>query len=98
VLLVLLVEAQRRFEAEDEWWRDNRDAKELFVEEFTRTLERLISTPTTGQRYRRARGKLIQRVLMKKTNCHVYYFHDREHELIEVHSIWGARRERGPKL
>jgi hypothetical protein len=35
---------------------------------------------------------------MKKTNCHVYYFHDREHELIEVHSIWGARKERGPKL
>jgi plasmid stabilization system protein ParE len=98
VKLVLLVEAQRRFEVEDEWWRDNRDAKELFVEEFTRTLERLIATPATGQRYRRARGKLIQRVLIKKTNCHVYYFYDREHDLIEVHSIWGARRERGPKL
>ena len=23
-------EAQRRFEAEDRWWRDNRDAKEIF--------------------------------------------------------------------
>jgi hypothetical protein len=58
VQLVLLVEAQRRFEAEDEWWRNHRDAKELFVEEFTRALERLVSTPTTGQHYRRARGKL----------------------------------------
>jgi len=25
-----------RVEAEDEWWRENRDAKELFVEEFER--------------------------------------------------------------
>ena len=98
VKIVLLDEAQRRFEAEDEWWRENRDAKELFVAEFERVLEQLHSMPGIGQRYRLARGKLIQRVLMKKTGCHVYYFHDREHDLVEIHSIWGARRERGPKL
>lgn len=96
--IVLLDEAKLRFEAEDEWWRDNRDAKELFIDEFARTLERLSSTPEIGQSYRRARGKLIQRVLMKKTRCHVYYFHDRENDLVEVHSVWGARRERGPRL
>jgi len=98
VKIVLLDEAQRRFEAEDEWWRDNRDAKELFIDEFTRTLEQLRSTPEIGQRYRLARGKLIQRVLMKKTRCHDYYFHDRENDLLEVHSVWGARRQRGPTL
>lgn len=96
--VVLLDEAQRRFEAEDEWWREHRDAKELFVEEFAQTIEQLSSMPGRGQRYRLARGKLIHRVLMKKTGCHVYYFHDREHDLIEVHSIWGAHRERGPTL
>jgi hypothetical protein len=48
VKLVLLAEVQRRFEAEDEWWREHRDAKELFIDEFVRTLERLISTPETG--------------------------------------------------
>ena len=98
VNIVLLDEAQRRFEAEDEWWREHRDAKELFVEEFARTLEQLSATPGMGRRYRLARGKRILRVLMKKTGCHVYYFHDHERDLIEVHSIWGARRERGPKL
>ena len=96
--LVLLAEAQARFEAEGEWWRENRDATELFIEEFTQTLEMLASTPEVGQAYRVARGKLIQRVLMKKTGCHVYYFHDREHDLVEIHSVWGARRERGPTL
>jgi hypothetical protein len=32
--IVLLDEAQRRFEAEDRWWRENRDAKELFFTDF----------------------------------------------------------------
>jgi hypothetical protein len=54
--------------------------------------------PDAGQRYRLVRGQLIRRVLMKKTGCHEYYFHDRERDLIEIHSIWGARRERGPRL
>jgi len=54
----------------------------------------LSATPEVGQIYRDVRGKLIQ----KKTRCHVYYFHDREHALVEIHSIWGAVRERGPTL
>lgn len=98
VQIVLLDEAQRRFEAEDAWWREHRDAKELFVDEFTRTLEQLGASPGIGQRYRIARGQLIQRVLMKKTGCHVYYHHDRERELINIHSIWSGRSERGPRL
>lgn len=96
--LVLLEEAQRRFEEEDAWWREHRDAKDLFAEEFAAALEHVTTLPETGRRYRRTRGKLIQRVLMKKTRCHVYYFHDREHDLVEVHSIWGARRRRGPNF
>ena len=96
--VVLLDEAQRRFEAEDRWWRENRDAKDLFFAEFEEVLRQLSSMPNVGQRYRRARGKLIQRVLMKRTRCHVYYVHDSERDLVEIHSIWGARRKRGPTL
>jgi hypothetical protein len=66
VKIVLLDETQRRFEAEDEWWREHRDAKELFVEEFAQTLDQLASMPSKGQRYRLTRGKLIQRALMKR--------------------------------
>ena len=96
--IVLLDEAQRRFEAEDRWWRENRDAKELFFTEFQDVLRQLSSTPAVGQRDRRSRGQLIQRVLMTKVRCHVYYFHDREGDVVEIHSIWGARRKRGPTL
>ena len=96
--IVLLAEAQRRFEAEDEWWRENRDAKDLFLDEFEQTLKWIASNPERGQAYRHTRGKLIRRVLLKKSRCHVYYFHDREHEIVEVHTIWGAHRGRGPGL
>ena len=57
VKAVLLDEAQRRFEAEDEWWREHRDAKESFVQEFGQMLEQLSSVPGRGQRY----GTLLPR-------------------------------------
>jgi hypothetical protein len=96
--IVLLDEAQERFEAEDLRWRRHRDAKDLFVIEFEETLRQIASVPSVGQRYRRLRGKLIQRVLMRKTRCHVYYCQDMERDQIEIHSIWGARKRRGPSL
>jgi hypothetical protein len=37
-------------------------------------------------------------VLLKKTNHHVYYIFDPDRSSITVHSVWGARKERGPKL
>jgi plasmid stabilization system protein ParE len=98
VKIVLLEEAQRRFEAEDAWWREHRDAKELLLNEFEAALRQILSRPELGQHYRRTRGRLIQRVLMPKTRCHVYYAHDPEQKLIEVHTVWGARRGRGPQL
>jgi plasmid stabilization system protein ParE len=98
VKVVLLDEARRRFEEEDAWWRVHRAVHELFVEEFAKALEQVTTVPGAGQHYRQTRGKLIRRVLMRKTRCHVYYFHDRERDLIEIHSVWSARRKRGPKL
>ena len=96
--IVLLDEAQERFEAEDRWWREHRDATELFLTEFEDTLRQIAAAPGIGQLYRRSGSRLIQRVLMKKTRCHVYYLHDVERDVIEIHSIWGARRKRGPAL
>jgi plasmid stabilization system protein ParE len=98
VKVVLLVEAQRRFEAEDEWWRENRDATELFIDEFEETLDRLRVVPEIGRIYRSVRGKLIRRLLMKRTRCHIYNFHDPEHDIVEVHTVWGASCGTGPGL
>ena len=98
VQIVLLDEARERFKAEDSWWRLHRDSKELFVAEFGEVLRQIASAPGVGQRYRHSRGRMIQRILMKKVRCHVYYLHDTERDVVEILSIWGARRRRGPVL
>jgi hypothetical protein len=98
VKIVLLDEAHRRLEAEDDWWREHRDAQDVFIDELSETLEKLQVAPEVGQKYRLARGKLVQRVLMKKTRCHVYYIVDRDRGVLEIQTIWGAVRGRGPKL
>jgi len=70
----------------------------LLVEEFEAALHHLSTLPETGQRYRWARGKLVRRWLMKKTGCHIYYIYDGGRDLLEIHSVWGSRRRRGPRL
>ncbi len=96
--VLLLEEARRQLEAEDEWWRANRDHPEVVLEDFVDVLRDLTKIPEAGPTYRRSGGKRIQRVLMKRARCHVYYFHDRENDTIEIHSIWGAHRRRRPRL
>lgn len=96
--VILLDEAQRQFEQEDAWWRAHRDAQDLLTDEFDVALRHLSTLPDTGQRYRWARGRLVRRWLMEKTGCHIYYVHDAARNLLEVHSVWGARRRRGPRL
>jgi len=98
VKILLLDEARAQFEAQDAWWRENRDSKDLFIDEFEVTLMRIVNLPAVGQRYRWKNGCLIQRWLMPKTRCHIYYFHDSDTDILEIHSVWGARRKRGPKV
>ena len=59
VKIVILAEAQRQFETQDDWWREHRDAKELFVDEFEQTLALLSSTPEIGRAYRCYRASLL---------------------------------------
>ncbi|HVK74788.1 MAG TPA: hypothetical protein VM734_15775 [Kofleriaceae bacterium] len=96
--IVLLDEAQRQFELEDAWWRAHRDAQDLFLDEFEQALAHLSASPESGQHYRHHRGRSLRRWLMPKTRCHIYYVHDTGRDVLEVHSVWGARRGRGPAL
>lgn len=43
--IVLLDEARERFEAEDRWWREHRDTRELFVTEFEEVLRQVAAAP-----------------------------------------------------
>lgn len=47
--VLLLEEARRQLEAEDEWWRANRDHPELLLEDFVEVLRDLMKIPEAGQ-------------------------------------------------
>ncbi|OQX70289.1 MAG: hypothetical protein B6A08_00210 [Sorangiineae bacterium NIC37A_2] len=94
----VLKEARDQFRTQDTWWRQNRDATTLFVEEFLAALDQLTAAPEAGAIYIRRRERTIRRWPMPKTNCHIYYRYDRESECVIIYSVWSARRGHGPKV
>ena len=90
--------ALKEIERQGRWWITNRPGPVLlFVQELEQAFDLIKATPFLGSIYARKRDKAIRRVLMPKTKYHLYFRHDGP-ELIRVLSVWGARRERGPKL
>jgi hypothetical protein len=61
-------------------------------------MESLAATPKLGVVYHRPASDLIYRVLLPKTEQHLYYSIDEQADVVLVLTIWGARRGRGPKL
>jgi len=53
--------------------------------------------PKLGLVYETIRGKVIYRMLLGKRAQHIYYSVDAKAGIVIVHTIWGARRGRGPK-
>ncbi len=81
------------------WWRENRpDAEDLFDHELADVKEKLAGEPNPGTRYATVLGVVVYRVLLPKTQQHVYFSTDEQSDTRIVHSVWGARRGRGPRL
>jgi plasmid stabilization system protein ParE len=90
--------AQREADRADAWWRANRpDTADLFTHELLRVLALLRDNPNLGALYDAEHFEgPVRRILMKKTKCHVY--HGRLGDEAIILAVWGAQRERGPKL
>lgn len=90
--------AQREVDRHDAWWRTNRPgAPDLLIRELLHVLDRLRDNPTLGALYDAAHFEgPVRRVLMKKTERHVY--HGLFGDEVIILAVWGARRKRGPKL
>jgi plasmid stabilization system protein ParE len=83
--------------SEAAWWQKNRQSSpDLFDDEMAAAIEQIGAAPTLGAIYPSSFGRTVRRVLMPKTQNHVYYL-VREKEVV-VLSVWGAPRGRGPKL
>jgi hypothetical protein len=51
-----------------------------------------------GAVYKMRNGNQVRHVVLPKTDYHVYFEIDRDADWIMILVVWGARRERGPKL
>ena len=50
------------------------------------------------QQYGQIEGESVRRILMPKTEQHVYYTVDDAADEVVIETVWGARRGRGPRL
>lgn len=88
--------ARRHIRRERSWWLENRDHKAIFASELEVILEIVARLPGAGRLYNEAGIPGLRRMYLSKIACHIYYTFDDE-EVI-VRALWGARRERGPRI
>jgi plasmid stabilization system protein ParE len=96
--LVFTPEAEQQADECDTWWRENRDARDLFARELAGARTFLRESPNVGAKYTMLDGFSVRRVLLPKTGTHVYYSVDEDADLVTVLAVWGAPKGRGPKL
>jgi hypothetical protein len=90
--------ALREIERATRLWRENaRHDAELFAVELGEAFERIRKWPYAPTVVRLTNGRETRRVLMKKTEYHVYY-RDARPGVVLVLSVWGGRRQHEPKL
>ena len=91
--------AMQQARAIDRWWRANRPAAPtLFAHEMAEARRMLAKTPELGSPYVERLGVVVRRVLLRKSQNHVYYEIDRVNGVVMILAVWGAPKGRGPKL
>lgn len=88
--------ARRHVDRERAWWQANRDYQEIFAAELEAALKILAVLPGTGTEYRQTNVAGLRRLYLEKLVAHLYYTFD--HGEVLIRALWGARRERGPRL
>jgi plasmid stabilization system protein ParE len=80
------------------WWQANRPgARDLVLNELRSAAALLAVSPNlVGTSYSQSRDPRIRRVLLARSEYHVYYVVDDRQQRVRILAIWHARRERGP--
>jgi hypothetical protein len=91
--------AARQVARESSWWVKHRpDAPMLFEDELLELLNRLSSAATLGVAYPTASRSHVRRILLPRSEYHVYFSREPQRRVVMIHAVWGACRERPPKL
>ncbi len=91
--------ALRRARIVTSWWRTHRTkAPDLFERELALAIQRLAADQNVGLVYSTTEGRVVRRLLLSKSEQHVYYAVDEDTQTVIVLNVWGARRGRAPRL
>jgi hypothetical protein len=96
---VVFTDGARRAAADlDAWWRENRDHIDVFAQELDAAVSELGTGASSIAVYAATRRGLVRRLLLPKTNNHVYFVIDATAGVVRVVALWGASRRGGPRL
>jgi plasmid stabilization system protein ParE len=91
--------AQQQANKIEQWWVENRPlAPTLFTDELERTFRYICHVANAGVRWPTSRRPTLRRILMPRSNNHVYFLVDEPTETVHVLAVWGAPRGTTPKL
>lgn len=67
---------------------------DVFTEELEQALQIIAVLPGEGTLYTQSPVPGVRRVYLRRVSTHLYYTFDND----EIRALWGARRERGPRI
>ncbi len=80
------------------WAKHSTISPGLFWDELEEAGRRLVAEPYAGRRWVSPKGRVMLRLLLPRTQNHLYYTYEVEKQLLRIWCLWGARRGYEPKL
>lgn len=91
--------AQQQAERIENWWGEHRsEAPTLFTDEIEQVFKTICERSDAGVSWPTARRPKLRRILMPRTENHVYFQIDDDGDTVYVVSVWGGPRGATPKL
>lgn len=91
--------AQKQAANIEHWWVEHRAASpDLFAGELEQTFHHICSVSVAGVGWPTPRRPTLRRILMPRSQSHVYFEIHEQTQTVHVLAIWGAPRGTTPKL
>ncbi len=91
--------AQQQAMTIEAWWVEHRPAASgLFTDELESTFRHITEVRDAGVRWPTRRRPTLRRILMPRSNNHVYFLIDEQAATVHVLAVWGAPRGTTPGL
>jgi plasmid stabilization system protein ParE len=81
------------------WWQTNwTKSPLLFRDELVAARSQIARVPSSGPAYASPEHRDVRRLLMLRTQYHLYYVIDEEQRVVTILAVWHTARGNGPPL